>query len=225
MDRFDLEKSINLFSNTFEINGREEFFSSSVLIPLMFIENEYHFLFEKRSVNISQGGEVCFPGGKVDFFKDKNSQDTAIRETEEELQISKNKIKILGRVKTVFSPIGLMVDGYLGILDIKNIEDIIPSRDEVEYIFSVPVSWFKENKPDVYEVCIKAHPSIIHKNGEKEVLLPAKELNLSKSYSKPWGNLRYKMYTYNVEDEIIWGITARFIIDIIKHIGENNKSI
>ena len=35
---------------------KEEYFNSAVLIPLVFVNNEYNFLFEKRAANIRQGG-------------------------------------------------------------------------------------------------------------------------------------------------------------------------
>ena len=39
--------------------------NASVLIPLIKFQDEYHLLFEIRSEGISQGSEVCFPGGTI----------------------------------------------------------------------------------------------------------------------------------------------------------------
>ncbi|WP_242949697.1 NUDIX domain-containing protein [Clostridium pasteurianum] len=74
-----------------DISGRDEFFNSSVLIPLILIQDEYHLVFQKRNKNISQGGEVCFPGGKFDDKLDKNSLETAIREIYEEFNLKRKK--------------------------------------------------------------------------------------------------------------------------------------
>jgi coenzyme A diphosphatase NUDT7 len=203
------------FSNSVDINGREDFLNSSVLVPLVFMDGEYHFIFQKRSKNISQGGEICFPGGRIEEGIDKDSLETALRETYEEFNIEKEKIEIIGRLNTVFSPVGIMVDGYAGLVDIKSLDDIKFNSSEVEYIFSIPVSFFEKNKPSKHYVQIKAFPSVLDTNGEEINLLPFKEFNLPEVYSKPWGNSKYAIYLYKYEEEVIWGLTARLIIDFI----------
>ncbi|MGO9953886.1 MAG: hypothetical protein ACLPN1_16960 [Dissulfurispiraceae bacterium] len=49
----------------------------------------------------------------------------------------------------------------------------------------------------------------------KTILFPAVELRLSDRYATPWGMLRNTIYVYKVDQGVIWGITARFIIDVI----------
>jgi len=90
--------------------GKDKYFNSAVLIPLIRIKNEYHLLFEKRSLNIRQGGEVSFPGGQYDNNTDNDFQQTAIRETEEELGIGAQKIDMLGKLGTLVAPMGVSVD-------------------------------------------------------------------------------------------------------------------
>lgn len=216
MNNDNLNKLKKSFPKVIDISGRDEFFNSSVLIPLILIKEEYYFIFQKRSKNISQAGEICFPGGKIDPVIDKNSQETALRETYEEFAIEKEKINIIGRMNTVFSPIGAMVDGYVGILNIKDLQEIKINISEVQYIFTVPVSFFEKNRPEKYYVNIKAHPSAIDSNGKETLLLPYDELNLPKIYSKPWGNYKHSIYAYKYKEEVIWGLTARFIFDIIE---------
>lgn len=38
----------------------------SVLIPLVEREGKMHVLLEKRAAHISQPGEICFPGGRIE---------------------------------------------------------------------------------------------------------------------------------------------------------------
>ncbi|WP_242949698.1 hypothetical protein [Clostridium pasteurianum] len=121
-------------------------------------------------------------------------------------------------MNTVFSPIGAMVDGYVGILNISSLEEIRINTSEVEYIFTVPMSYFEKNNPQKYYVQIKAHPFTIDSNGKKKILLPYDKLNLPETYSKPWGNYKHSIYMYNHKEEVIWGLTARFILDIVNMI-------
>lgn len=112
------------------IHGKEEYFNSVVLVLLVPINGEYHFVFQKRCVNIKQGGEICFPGGKVDE-NDDTLENVAIRETTEEMGIPKEKILIIGRLNTIVAPMGATVDAFIGIAKI-GIEEICINPREVE---------------------------------------------------------------------------------------------
>ena len=80
---------------------------------------------------IDQGGDICFPGGRFDSKKDTNFQETAVRETVEELGIRKNKINIKGKLGTILSPMGFVINSFLATLEVKSINDLSPKKDEV----------------------------------------------------------------------------------------------
>lgn len=199
------------------LNGREDFKEAAVLVPLIKIDEEYHILFEKRSSRIAQGGEVSFPGGAVDE-QDKNSLETAVRETCEEIGASENSIKILGQLDMVFMPSGIVVDAFVGVLEIESTEELKVSESEVEYLFTVPLSYFIEKDPEIYETRLRVVPTIVNSNGEEVSTFPAKELGLSEVYHKPWGNASHKIYLYKYYDEVIWGATAKIIEDLKKRV-------
>ncbi len=198
------------------INGRDEYINTAVLILLMKIEGELHFIFQKRSEQVRHGGEICFPGGMFDPAMDRNFRDTALRETTEELGIPGNKIEIIGCVDTVVASMGATIDGFVGLAKTKNLEELSINHKEVEKVFTVPVSYFENNKPEIYKARLMVHPSYTDKDGKEIILFPARELNLPEYYSKPWGNAVQAIYLYRWQDEIIWGITARFIYDLVK---------
>jgi len=139
-DLLKLEKNLSEFPG---LLGKEEYFNSAVLIPLVKKGNEFHLLFEKRAAKIRQGGEVCFPGGEFDKEKDKDFKETAIRETEEELGISREKIKINGCLGTFIGPMGVTVDAFIAVIDQTDIENINIDKNEVEKIGSVWLENFK----------------------------------------------------------------------------------
>lgn len=197
------------------ILDKKELFCSAVLVLLAYIDGEYHFIFEKRSPHVRQGGQICFPGGHIDPDLDANSEETAIRETIEELGITREKITVLGKMDTFVAPIGVSIEAYLAVAHISNIAELTIQTSEVERVFSVPITYFMEVQPKVYDTIVQVHPSYIDENGKEVVLFPARELGLEEMYTKPWGERRLKMYIYNVENEVIWGLTSRFIIDIV----------
>lgn len=192
----------------------KEYFCSAVLVLLAFIDGEYHFIFEKRSSNVRQGGQICFPGGQIDPRRDANSEEAAIRETVEELGIPREKITLIGRLDSFLVPIGVSVEAFVGVAQITDLAELKIQTSEVEYVFSVPVSYFVYNEPKEFDTIVRVHPSYIDENGEEVVLFPATELGLAEMYTRPWGERRLKIYVYNVNNEIIWGITSRFVHDI-----------
>jgi len=198
-----------------KINGREEFVKTSVLVLLIKKNNDWHIVYEKRALNISQGGEISFAGGKFDKSLDITAEDTAVREAEEELGINKEDIEVLGELDTIITPIGVVVKPFLAISEIDE-STIRFNKSEVEYTFSIPLSWLFENKPEEYHIILKAHPTIVDKAGKEVEILPSKKLNLPERYHNPWGRLKQKIYVYKYKEETIWGLTAAITNSLIK---------
>lgn len=194
------------------INGEDEYFRSAVLLLLIPIEDEWHIIFQKRAIGIRQGGEISFPGGQTDA-SDKSSKDTAIRETEEELGIPADKIQLLGQLNTVIAPYGVLVEAFVGYANV-SLEEMSLNKNEVETVFALPISYFINNQPEQYEVKTEIHPTTKHpETGEEIVLFPTKTLNIPAKYHKTWGHFRSKVYVYQVNGKVIWGITARIVKD------------
>ncbi|PID29740.1 MAG: coenzyme A pyrophosphatase [Candidatus Cloacimonadota bacterium] len=193
--------------------GKEDFFASSILLTFYRKKGEIFFIFQKRASGIRQGGEISFPGGGRNH-SDKNGAETAVRETEEELGISRNKIILLGSLGMIFAPVGSIAEVYCAELKINSITELFPNKAEVEYCFDVPLTFFRENKPDIYEVIIKMHPYAISE-GKRKILLPAKNLGINPRYRNPYGNARSKVLFYNFRGEIIWGLTAKIVHNFI----------
>jgi 8-oxo-dGTP pyrophosphatase MutT (NUDIX family) len=198
------------------IIGKDKYFNSAVLIPIININNEYHLLFEKRAKKIRQGGEVSFPGGEFDGKVDENFKQTAVRETEEELGIGVQNINVIGKLGTLVAPMGVTVDAYVAELNVKNFNELNIDTNEVERIFSIPVSHFINNKPSKYFVKLKAYP--FEKNSDGEVIksFPAEKFNLPPRYSGPWEGGTHRILVYETNEETIWGITAELVFEFCK---------
>jgi len=223
MLHLNLDKIKKIFSSPQGVLGKDKYFNSAVLVPLLFINDKCNFLFEKRAGNIRQGGEVSFPGGEIENELDKNSKDTAIRETMEELGVAADQVEIIGGMGTLVAPMGITVDPFVGLLKINSIDDLNIDSNEVEKVFTIPVSFFLENKPDTYYINVRAHPYDVDEDGNKIELLPVKKLGLPKRYSDPWLRARHRVYIYNTPGEIVWGITAEIVYEFCKLISESEK--
>ena len=218
MNYLTLENITLALTNSPEILGKDKYFNSAVLVPLVEIDNKFNFLFEKRANHIRQGGEVSFPGGEFDTKKDQGLRHTAIRETSEELGLATDKIQIIGKVGTLVAPMGVTVDAFVGVISIKSLDELNIDKNEVEKVFLVSVDHFLKQKPEEYTVKLEVHPSYTDDNGKKVELLPVQKLGLPVRYSKPWKNGFHRILVYNSTEEVIWGITAEIVFELCRMI-------
>jgi 8-oxo-dGTP pyrophosphatase MutT (NUDIX family)/predicted transcriptional regulator len=191
--------------------GKDNYYHSVVFVPFVEIENEQYLLFQKRSDSIRQPGEVCFPGGGVDRFKDKDIEATAVRETREELGIPRAKIEVGGYMGAIINPLGAFVDVIAGKLHISDISELELNRKEVERVFLVPVHFFQEKEPEEYRLDYKLHSIVHNEEGEELELFPARKLGLPQKYWHTWSGKHRRIFVYKFEENIIWGLTAEIV--------------
>lgn len=202
------------------IIGKDLYINSAVLIPIIVIDKTEFVLFQKRSTTVRQPGEVSFPGGHFDSRFDNDFLSTATRETCEELGIEKDKISVLGKIGTLVAPMGVIVEAYLGILNINSLDELKIDHKEVDRIFVIPLQYFISSKPDEYFTRLELHPFMTKEDGEKVELLPVKELGLPEKYSIPWTNGKHRVLVYRTSEEVIWGITAELIFELSTKLKE-----
>ena len=92
----EIRRKILGYSKDFQ--GNYKYYA--ILVPMIKINHELHLLFEVRSSELKrQPGEICFPGGKKEL--NETFEETAIRETIEELNISSDNIEVIGELPSV----------------------------------------------------------------------------------------------------------------------------
>lgn len=173
---------------------------SSVLVPLVKKNGEYHVLFEIRADKLKhQPGEVCFPGGAVE--KGETKREAAIRETMEELLVERRQIKVLAPLDILITPGNLTIWPFLAVLH--DYHDTC-SKDEVARVFTVPVKWFIEHEPERYQTKVATTP------GED---FPFEWIPDGKGYN--WRSGKYEVLFYANENAVIWGMTAKILHSFI----------
>lgn len=213
----DLDQKIakNLIGKT-GIISRDKYINHAVLISLINLQGEEMLLFQVRSLNISQGGEVCFPGGRYEPQLDRSYEETAIRETMEELGIKKEQISMIGKLGTLIGAAGVCIDAYIGRIQVEALEDLKYNKDEVEKVFALPLRYFIEHEPEKYSVGIEVNPFHKKQDNEIEILLPAESLGFPVKYHTAWRGNKQRILVYKTPFGIIWGITADLIAEFIK---------
>ncbi|MGN0464951.1 MAG: NUDIX hydrolase [Lachnospiraceae bacterium] len=194
------KKQLELLKNhKMSVIGLEEYRQSAVCIPLIEKNETYQILFEVRSKKINhQPGDICFPGGMIEF--NEKPIDAAIRETCEELCINSEQIQFLGATDLLIGS-SILVYPYSVLL--KNYENTW-NPSEVEEIFFVPLDFFLETKPEVYEIERKA---ILPDN------FPYERIVGGKNYK--WRKRTENIYFYQYNNYTIWGMTAKILYSFI----------
>lgn len=168
----------------------------SVMIPLIKRDGKIHLLFEKRAFTLrNQPGEISFPGGRIE--KGESPREAAIRETAEELLISEDEIEIYSEGDFVVNPYAAIIHTFVGEIK-RDFDKISPSEDEVERVFTVPLSYFLKTRPKSYKINLR-----VERNKEFPYHLIPNGVN----YKFKRG--REEVLFYEYEDEIIWGFTAK----------------
>ncbi len=173
---------------------------ASVLIPIIEIKGEYHVLFEVRSYDLKgQPGEVCFPGGHIEPHEKRKT--ACIRETCEELLIESSQIEIIGAMDGHYTS-NRLIWPFIGIL---HDYEMTYSIDEVDHVFTVPLSYLLDYYPDIHKVETETKPSVD---------FPYDLIPNGEDYH--WFKGKRDIYFYQYNDEVIWGLTAKILYDFIQ---------
>lgn len=114
--------------------------SSSVLLPLFAKNGQTHILFIRRSDTVSHHkGEISFPGGRMERY-DPTLQDTALRETYEEIGLSRERVRIIAELDDYVTPYNFHITPFAGFVDLPDV--LAPDPGEVAEIIYVPLIFF-----------------------------------------------------------------------------------
>jgi len=121
---------------------------AAVLIPFFFKDGKPHLLFTKRTDTVEHHkGQISFPGGVHDV-EDTSLQETALRETWEEMGIQSEHIEILGRTDNFLTNTHFLVTPYVGYFSYPYPYNINP--DEIAHTIEVPLEVLL--KPETFEM-------------------------------------------------------------------------
>lgn len=129
---------------------------SSVLILLYPKDGKVYTIMIKRPVyNGVHSGQIAFPGGRKED-NDLDLTDTALRETEEEIGIGRNFVKVIGQLTQLYIPPSnfnvLPIVGYTNTLP-----DFVLDKNEVESTLEIDI----KNLIDPKYIC---HKKVLTRN-------------------------------------------------------------
>jgi len=112
---------------------------AAVLVPLIDRTDGMSVLLTQRTAHLSaHAGQISFPGGRIEQ-SDQDATEAALRETEEEVGLTRDFVTVIGRLDTYVTGTGFEITPMVGIVKVPF--PIVPDPFEVSEIFEVPLSF------------------------------------------------------------------------------------
>lgn len=131
-------------SSDFDLNDdrftveRSKLRPAAVMMPVIEDRGDFSVILTKRTSALRHHpGQIAFPGGKQDAA-DTNLEATALREAQEEIGLSPDRVELLGPVGLHDTVTQFRVTPFLALVDPSFVAD--PDPNEVESVFRVPLS-------------------------------------------------------------------------------------
>lgn len=180
----------------------EKYRRVSVLIAMIEIDGKINIIFQKRSKNVHQSGDISFIGGHID--KGETPIRAVVRETKEECNLKDENIIILGKNDYLINSYGLFVHPFVGYISNIEFKDIQPNN-EVDHLIAIPLDEILSAKYSVYTSKIDV---IRDENFPYDLIENAKNYHF---YSG-----KETTYFYQFGDYTIWGLTAKILHSFIE---------
>jgi 8-oxo-dGTP pyrophosphatase MutT (NUDIX family) len=151
----DIKYKLNLH-NSEKPSGQPQ---ASVLIAILnygkYIESP-EIIFTQRSSHLStHSGEVSFPGGKADKI-DPSLFDTALRESNEEINLNSKDVTELGKLNYLISRHKIEVNPFIASVDQPQ---ALQPNEEIQEIFTVPLDFLLDPN-NIQRENIERHGSV-----------------------------------------------------------------
>jgi 8-oxo-dGTP pyrophosphatase MutT (NUDIX family) len=114
----------------------------AIVLPLVWNLEGPELLIEVRASGISQAGDPCFPGGRIE--PGEAPAEAALRELGEELDIHIGKERLLGQLPTVQTYLGSKTDAFVCTVTPEEAAAVCANPAEVSVLLRVPLSFFQK---------------------------------------------------------------------------------
>ena len=88
---------------------------AAVLIPIISRQGELTLLVTHRHRNIRFAGHICFPGGGCEDG-DESMEHAALREAEEEINLTSDRVEVMGRLGDYYTQTGYRISPFVGLV-------------------------------------------------------------------------------------------------------------
>jgi 8-oxo-dGTP pyrophosphatase MutT (NUDIX family) len=115
---------------------------AAVLVPLLLREEGLSVLLTQRTNHLrDHAGQISFPGGRMDP-EDGGPNETALRESEEEIGLDRNRVEIIGHMPQYLTVSGYSVTPVVGLVQAQ--AEYVLDEFEVADVFEVPLQFLMD---------------------------------------------------------------------------------
>ncbi len=188
------------FVGTAEIPGDGRVFdrvpaAASVLVPLVQRESGLHVLLTQRTDHLhDHAGQISFPGGRAEAH-DADAVATALRETEEEIGLTRSHIDVIGQLPTYTTITNFVVTPVVALVQVPF--ELSLDSFEVAEAFEVPLAYLMTPA--------NHHRHVFSYGGESRQFL-----------SMPW---RPEEPGGSAREYFIWGATAAMLRNLYRFLA------
>jgi 8-oxo-dGTP pyrophosphatase MutT (NUDIX family) len=141
---------------------------AGVMMPIFEKDGDIFIVLTKRTEMVrAHKGEVSFPGGMCEE-EDGSKLNTALRECCEEIGLSKNDVRIIGKLDDMRTLTGFVVSPYVGIIPYPYTFKVNPQ--EVAYLIYFPLKFLMETDAIIEQIEYEGRVeqiSSFHYNGDR----------------------------------------------------------
>ena len=118
---------------------------AAVLVPVLIENADARVVYTVRKDDLADhAGQISFPGGSIESG-DGSLMETALREAEEEIDLSPGLVEVIGELEEMYiPPSNFRVSPFVGLLPPE--AEMVISPDEVEEIFTVSLTTLAANE-------------------------------------------------------------------------------
>ncbi|HTR03186.1 MAG TPA: CoA pyrophosphatase [Thermoanaerobaculia bacterium] len=138
---------------------------AAVLVPLFVRDGALYVLLTRRTETVEHHrGQISFPGG-VEEEEDETAFQTAVRETDEELGIPPEDVRLLGALSPLVTVTDFFVEPFVGAIPYPHV--LRPAEAEIAEVIDVPVAALLS--PGVLEERVlpgRVEPTLFYHHGD-----------------------------------------------------------
>jgi len=118
---------------------------AAVLVPILVLDEDARVVYTVRKDDLADhAGQISFPGGSIESGDD-SLMETALREAEEEIDLSPELVEVVGELEEMYIlPSNFRVSPFVGLLPPE--AEMVLAPDEVEEIFTVSLATLAANE-------------------------------------------------------------------------------
>ena len=118
---------------------------AAVLVPVLIENGDARVVYTVRKDDLADhAGQISFPGGSIESG-DGSLMETALREAEEEIDLSRGLVEVIGELEEMYiPPSNFRVSPFVGLLTPE--AEMVISPDEVEEVFTVSLTTLTANE-------------------------------------------------------------------------------